>query len=108
MSSEHTPSEEVAAPGKFPFVKVGIVLVIGVVLVVGVFSSEGARKNRAQMQCVSNLKQMDGAVASWCLENKKAMTDTYSLSDTSLLSLLKGSTLRVCPSGGAYTAGTNL
>lgn len=85
-----------------------MVVAIGVVLIVGVFPLEETRKNRAQMQCVANLKQMDGAVLSWALENKKAVTDTHSLSDAMFLSYLKGSTLPLCPSGGTYTSGTNI
>ena len=44
----------------------------------------------------------------WALENKKAATDTYSLSDTTLLAYMKGSALPVCSSHGRYLPGTNV
>ena len=50
-------------------------------------------------ECIQNLKQLDGAVQMWALQNKKMATDTYSLSDTSLLSFLRASALPVCPLG---------
>lgn len=50
---------------------------------------------------MDNLKQIDGAMQSWALENRKALTDTYSLAD--ILPYLKGSVLPVCPLGGKYS-----
>ena len=60
------------------------------------------------MECVSNLMQIDGVSQAWALESKKAVTDTYSLTDTTMLQYTKGSVLPICPSGGTYTPGTNL
>ncbi|MEN9576820.1 MAG: hypothetical protein RL514_4675 [Verrucomicrobiota bacterium] len=65
-----------------------------------------ARATRAKAVCAANLKQIDGAVQQWALENKKVATDTYSLSDLAVLAYMKGSTLPVCPGGGRYLAGT--
>lgn len=58
--------------------------------------------------CVANLKQIDGAVQQWALENKKAATATYSLSDPQVLAYMKGSALPVCPQRGRYSPGTNV
>jgi hypothetical protein len=55
-----------------------------------------------------NLKQIDGATQQWALENKKVATDTYSLSDTNLLSYLRGSVLPRCPLGGKYSEAHNV
>ncbi len=63
---------------------------------------------RLARSCQVNVKQIDGAIQQWVLEYKKVTTDTYSLADPTLLSYLKGSVLPVCPSGGHYTAGTNI
>ena len=60
---------------------------------------------RQRTDCKANLKQMDSAIQGWALENKKTSKDTYSLVDTTLLQYLKGTTLPVCPAGGAYKAG---
>ncbi len=59
-------------------------------------------------QCIMNLKQIDGAVQQWALENRKLATDPYSLMDTNLLSYLRGSVLPRCPLGGRYTAASEI
>ena len=53
---------------------------------------------------MANLKQMDGAKASWALEQKKSNSDTPA--DTDLF----GATVYIrdkplCPGGGSYTLG---
>lgn len=55
-------------------------------------------------ECIMNLKQIDGAVQQWALENKKLGTDPYSLTDTNVLSYLRDSILPRCPLGGHYGA----
>src|SRR5579871_5747095 len=55
--------------------------------------------------CIANLKQIDGAVQEWALENKKVSTDSYSLTDPNILRYLKGSVLPICHQGGVYSAG---
>lgn len=57
-----------------------------------------------KQQCIQNLKYIDGAIQQWALENKKAATDTYSLTDTEILAYLRGSVLPLCPRGGKYSA----
>ena len=66
------------------------------------------RRAPARASCIANLKQIDGAVQQWALENKKAATDTYALTDTTVLAYLKGSTLPACSGGGTYSAGTTV
>lgn len=63
------------------------------------------RRISQRNNCIANLKQIDGAVAQWALEHKKLPADTYSLTDSTLLSYLKGSVLPVCPGGGTYLPG---
>ncbi len=55
--------------------------------------------------CIQNLKQIDGAVKQWALENKKTAFATYKLTDPALLKFLKGSVLPKCPDGGVYSEG---
>lgn len=57
-----------------------------------------------KQQCISNLKQIDGASQQWALEHRKMATDTYSLADTNVLVYLRGSVLPLCPLGGVYSA----
>lgn len=63
-----------------------------------------AQKN----SCIANLKQIDGAVQQWTLENKKVEADRYSLQDRSLLAFLRGSVLPLCPAGGSYVHGSTV
>ncbi len=56
-----------------------------------------------QNACIANLKQIDGALQQWALENKKLPTDAPELAG--LLPYLKGSVLPVCPGGGTYHLG---
>ena len=57
-------------------------------LILVALSLDETRKHRSQMSCIMHLKQLDGVSQAWALENKKAMTDTYSLSDTTMLDRL--------------------
>jgi hypothetical protein len=66
------------------------------------------RKPGPRQWCIPNLKQIEGAVQQWALENKKLTTDIYSFSDKTLLAYLKGSVLPQCPQGGRYSPGTNI
>ncbi|NBV23322.1 MAG: hypothetical protein EBS05_15560 [Proteobacteria bacterium] len=70
--------------------------------------SEAVHGSDQVSSCIGNMKQIDGAVQQWALEQKKAAADTYSLTDTTLLAYLKGSELPACPGGGHYIAGTNV
>lgn len=88
------------------WVGLGVFLVLAAAVVLPGFIKP--RVTVSHNSCVANLKQIDGAVQQWALENKKAATDTYSLSDTTLLAYIKGSTLAVCPKGGRYSPGTNI
>lgn len=61
----------------------------------------------SKSSCIGNLKQLDGAKATWALENKMSSTDVPVDSD------LFGATLYirdkpVCPGGGTYTFGSVL
>jgi hypothetical protein len=67
-----------------------------------------SRNVAAKNACIANLKQIDGATQQWALENGKVATDTYSLTDTTLLAYLKGSALPICPEGGRYLPGSDV
>jgi len=58
--------------------------------------------------CLPNLKQIQGAVEQWALENRISPTNTYTLTDPAVLSYFKGSLLPKCPLGGRYSPGTNV
>jgi prepilin-type N-terminal cleavage/methylation domain-containing protein len=82
-----------------------VVAIIGLLAAIAIPNFVKARATAQKNGCIGNLKQIDGAMNQWAVENKKAATDTYALTDTTLLSFIKGSQLPQCPGGGTYSAG---
>src|SRR3954467_3282149 len=81
-----------------------VVAIIGLLAAIAVPNFVKARTASQKNACIANLKQIDGAKASWALEQKKTTTDTPQ--DTDLF----GSTSYIrdkpaCPGGGTYTVG---
>jgi len=79
-----------------------VVAIIGLLAAIAIPNFIKARTASQRNACMANLKQMDGAKASWALEQKKANSDTPSTSD------LFGATCFIrdqpaCPAGGSYT-----
>src|SRR5262245_39448352 len=79
-----------------------VVAIIGLLAAIAIPNFIKAREASQKNACIANLKQMDGAKATWALEQKKVNTDTPTDSD------LFGATLYIrekpgCPAGGAYT-----
>jgi len=80
-----------------------VVAIIGLLAAIAIPNFVKARTTAQKNACIANLKQIDGAVQQWALEQKKSSTDTASTTD--VLAFLKGSTLPACPMGGDYTTG---
>ena len=81
-----------------------VVAIIGLLAAIAIPNFVKARTASQRNACMANLKQMDGAKASWALEQKKSNTDTPADAD------LFGATCYirdkpVCPASGAYTLG---
>ncbi len=83
-----------------------VIAIIGLLAAIAVPNFIKARTTAQKNSCIANLRMIDSTVQQWALENKKQSTDTYALSDTTLLGYFKGSALPYCPSGGDYSAGT--
>src|SRR3954467_3643341 len=78
-----------------------VVAIIGLLAAIAIPNFVKARAASQKNACIANLKQMDGAKATWALEQKQVDTNTPQDSD------LFGTTLYIrdkpeCPGGGTY------
>src|SRR3954453_23271949 len=81
-----------------------VVAIIGLLAAIAIPNFVKARTASQKNACIANLKQIDGAKATWALENKKTNTDSPGTTD------LYGSSNYIrdqpsCPGGGSYTLG---
>jgi len=79
-----------------------VVAIIGLLAAIAIPNFVKARAASQKNACIANLKQIDGAKATWALEQKKLSTDTPVTSD------IYGATQYIrdeplCPGGGTYT-----
>ena len=79
-----------------------VVAIIALLAAIAVPNFIKARTNSQRSTCIANLKQIDGAKATWAMEKKKANSDTPD--DTDLF----GATLYIrvkpgCPANGDYS-----
>ena len=78
-----------------------VVAIIGLLAAIAIPNFIKARQASQRAACVANLKTMDGAKATWALEQKKTNTDSPTDAD------LFGNTSYIrekpsCPAGGTY------
>ena len=81
-----------------------VVAIIGLLAAIAIPNFVKARTASQKSACIANLKQIDGAKATWALENKKTAADTPLTTD------LYGTTKYIrdeptCPASGTYTIG---
>jgi prepilin-type N-terminal cleavage/methylation domain-containing protein len=84
-----------------------VVAIIGILAAIAIPNFIKSRKMSRAKACVSNLKQIDGAVQQWALEFKKAGTDTVAgtmNSDANLAGYLRGA-WSTCPANDSVYAG---
>ena len=81
-----------------------VVVIIGMLAAIAIPNFIKAREVANRTACIANLKQIDGAKATWALEAKKSATQTPTDGD------LFGNALYIrekpeCPANGTYTLG---
>ena len=81
-----------------------VVAIIGLLAAIAIPNFVKARTTAQKNSCIANLKQIDGGVQQWALENKKTSTDTPGT--TEVAAYLKGNAIPACPGGGSYTINT--
>jgi len=77
-----------------------VVAIIGLLAAIAIPNFVRARTQSQKNACINNLRQIDGAIQQWALENKQAATATVAATD--VLPYLKSSV--TCPAGGATFA----
>ena len=86
-----------ASQGGFTLVEIMIVVaIIGLLASIAIPNFVKARTTAQMNACISNLRQIDGAVQQWALDTKQG--DTAQVTPADVLPYLKNSV--VCPSGG--------
>ena len=73
-----------------------VVAIIGLLAAIAIPNFVRARTQSQMNACINNLRQVDGAIQQWALENKKNSGDAVAYTDIS--PYLKNAV--VCPSGG--------
>src|SRR5258707_1189846 len=73
-----------------------VVAIIGLLAAIAIPNFVKARTTAQKNACINNLRQIDGAIQQWALENKKDTSAT--VAETDVTPYLKNSV--VCPSGG--------
>ncbi len=73
-----------------------VVAIIGLLAAIAIPNFVRARTQSQKNACINNLRQIDSAVQTWALENKKAPDATVQFTD--IKDYLKNSV--ICPAGG--------
>ena len=79
-----------------------VVAIIGLLAAIAIPNFVRARTQSQKNACINNLRQIDGAVQQWALENKKAASATVGFTDIS--GYMKNSVM--CPAGGTDFGGS--
>ncbi len=84
-----------------------VVAIIGLLAAIAIPNFVKARTSAQKNACINNLRQVDGAIEQWALEQKKKQGDAIVTTGTpSILDYLKGAALPTCPAdNSAYTIG---
>ena len=86
-----------------------VVAIIGLLAAIAIPNFVKARTTSQANACINNLRQYDGGVQQYALENKQASTATYTMSLIKpYVKLDSNGNLPACPAGGAYTEGTSV
>jgi competence protein ComGC len=85
----------------------GLVLfpVVGLLAAIAIPNFVKARTTAQRNACISNLRMIDGAKATWALENKKTQSETPMSDDLFGPGKYNSSELK-CPAGGIYLLNT--
>lgn len=76
-----------------------VVAIIGLLAAIAIPNFVRARETAQKNACISNLKQIQGAMAVWAIDKNKSGTDTVKMTDLVPTYIKHTAT---CPGGGTY------
>jgi prepilin-type N-terminal cleavage/methylation domain-containing protein len=86
-----------------------VVAIIGLLAAIAIPNFVKARTTSQCNACINNLRQYDGAVQTYALENKQASSASYTMSLINpYVKLDSNGNLPVCPANGTYSAGATV
>src|SRR2546423_701246 len=86
-----------------------VVAIIGLLAAIAIPNFVKARTTSQQNACINNLRQLDGAVQQYALENKLSSAATYTMAKIHpYIKLTSTGTLPACPAGGSYSPGASV
>ncbi|MBU6410569.1 MAG: type II secretion system GspH family protein [Verrucomicrobia bacterium] len=92
--------------GGFTLVEIMIVVaIIGLLAAIAIPNFIRARAKAQQNACINNLRQIDGAIDEWALENGQSTGDPVASVATvsNYIKLNASGDVPSCPAGGSYT-----
>jgi prepilin-type N-terminal cleavage/methylation domain-containing protein len=86
-----------------------VVAIIGLLAAIAIPNFVKARATSQMNGCINNLRQLDGAMEQYALEQKLASSATYTMSNLkAYIRLTSAGNLPPCPGGGTYSAGATV
>ncbi len=86
-----------------------VVAIIGLLAAIAIPNFVRARTTSQMNACINNLRQLDGAVQQYALENKLASTATYAIADLQpYIKLNSAGAIPPCPAAGSYSPGATV
>ena len=83
-----------------------VVAIIGLLAAIAVPSFVRARTTSQTNTCINNLRQIDGAIDQWAIEDNHTDGDAVAqVGVPNILDYIKGGALPGCPAAGVYTIG---
>ena len=85
-----------------------VVAIIGLLAAIAIPNFIRARQKSQQNACINNLRQIDGAINEWALENGHTTGDNVAnvMVISAYIKLNSNSSVPGCPAGGTYSTST--
>src|SRR5205807_9694114 len=86
-----------------------VVAIIGLLAAIAIPNFVKARTTSQANACINNLRQYDGAVQQYALENKRDSSSTYTMALLQpYIKLTSAANLPSCPANGTYSPGASV